>query len=185
MAQSSSNFDPRELFSDVINFVRERSQSMTSSIAPAKADEAQLELAILSSLSSEAHNANAIREAVSLASGGVLNPTASQVRASLDILVEAGKVQVETKGDRKVYAITKDGKAALTEAKKLLKSDGETTESGNRKSPSWDSVFVVAASKLGPVLLDVAQTGTREQQMRAAEILSDTRHELHKILAEK
>lgn len=185
MAQSSPNFDPRELFSDVINFVRERSQSMTNSAAPAKADETQLEVAILSALSGEAHNANAIREAVALASGGILNPSASQVRAALDILVEAGKVEVETKGDRKFFAISKLGKASLTEAKKLLKTDAEPTESAGRKSASWDSVFLVAASKLGPVLLDVAQTGTREQQKRAAEILFETRHELHKILAEK
>jgi len=185
VAQNSSNVDPRELFSNVINFVRERSQSMTSAMATAQPGEMHLEVAILSALSGEAHNANAIREAIALASGGILNPTASQVRAALDILVEAGKVEVETKGDRKVFAISKLGKSALAEAKKQLKTDGDTTESAGRKSASWDSVFLVAASKLGPVLLDVAQTGTREQQKRAAEILAETRHELHKILAEK
>ena len=108
-------------------------------------------------------------------------------------LVEEQKVKVETKGDRKVFEITKTGKDALASARGDMKENatetGETSDKSasesSAKSTGWDSVFIVAASKLGPVLLDVAQTGSRDQQKRATEILAETRHQLHQILAEK
>ena len=191
MAQSS-NFDPKELFSDVINFVRERSQA-TGNRASANVSEPQLDVAILSALAIEPRNAAGIKDFVALASGGVVSPTASQVRTVVDALVEEQKVKVETKGDRKVFEITKAGKDALASARGDMKENatetGETSDKSasesSAKSTGWDSVFIVAASKLGPVLLDVAQTGSRDQQKRATEILAETRHQLHQILAEK
>jgi hypothetical protein len=48
-----------------------------------------------------------------------------------------------------------------------------------------DATFLKSATKLGPVLLDVAQTGTREQQQVAAAALDELRHKLHGILAGK
>mgnify|MGYP006172790331 CR=1 FL=1 len=48
-----------------------------------------------------------------------------------------------------------------------------------------DATFLKSASKLGPVMLDVAQTATREQQQAAAAVLDEMRHKLHGILAGK
>ena len=48
-----------------------------------------------------------------------------------------------------------------------------------------DVSFLKSASKLGPVMLDVAQAGTREQQQAAASVLDEMRTKLHVILAEK
>jgi len=111
VAQTSSNFDPRQLFSDVINFVRERAQSSAGSSSPAQPSQSQLEIAVLSAISTESLNASAIKDAVAIASGGALAPSASEVRSTLDVLVESAKAEAETKGDRKVFGITKAGKA--------------------------------------------------------------------------
>jgi hypothetical protein len=47
-----------------------------------------------------------------------------------------------------------------------------------------DAKFLTAASKLPPVMLDIAQTGSKEQQIKAAAILDKARHDLHVVLAE-
>ena len=95
---------------------------------------------------------------------------------------------MKTTADRKTYSITESGKAALDLAKENLDTSAHRVASKLNMNFNWmscDPKFLSSASKLPPVMLDIAQTGTREQQARAAEILDKARHDLHKVLAEK
>lgn len=191
MSTESKNFDPRQVIDELIGFVRDRaSDARTRGFIPKPTSE-QIERAILSAIASDSKNVTEIVKAISLASGGTWQPTSGQVQTSLARLGESELVASKTKGDRKVYSITKAGAEALANAANASESEPSAADqSGTRPSSNWnlmtcDPAFVKAASKLGPVLLDIAQTGTREQQSRAAAILEGARHELHVILAEK
>jgi DNA-binding PadR family transcriptional regulator len=105
----------------------------------------------------------------------------------LAALTEAKKVSAKTDGDRKVYSITKAGKAALKDAaaNPVTETTSARASGPNINLLNCDATFLKSATKLGPVMLDVAQTGTREQQQAAAAVLDEMRHKLHGILAGK
>ncbi len=191
MSESSKNSELRELLGDLVSVVRERagkafssSSSSSSSKMPA---EAQLKTAILASISIEAKNAQEMISAIVVSSGGALRPTSGQVQTTLSSLSEEKLVSSKTDGDRKVYTITKAGKAALKEAaaKPVNESASARPSMPNMNLLNCDATFLKSATKLGPVMLDVAQTGTPEQQQAAAAALDDMRHKLHGILAGK
>jgi DNA-binding PadR family transcriptional regulator len=189
VSTESKSFDPRQVIDELIGFVRDRaSDARTRGFSP-KPTNQQIESAVLSAISTEAKNVTEIVKAISLASGGTWQPTAGQVQTALSGLVETELAGSKTKGDRKVYSITKAGVESLAAAANA--DDAAFADETAKKRPSnmaWtncDPNFLKAASKLSPVLLDLAQTGTREQQTRAAAILENARHDLHVILAEK
>ncbi len=191
MSESSKNSELRELLGDLVSVVRERagkafssSSSSSSSKMPA---EAQLKTAILASISIEAKNAQEMISAIVVSSGGALRPTSGQVQTTLSSLSEEKLVSSKTDGDRKVYTITKAGKAALKEAaaKPVNESASARPSMPNMNLLNCDATFLKSATKLGPVMLDVAQTGTPEQQQAAAAALDEMRHKLHGILAGK
>ncbi|MEY4425263.1 MAG: hypothetical protein RJB56_890 [Actinomycetota bacterium] len=191
MSESSKNSELRELLGDLVSVVRERagkafssSSSSSSSKMPA---EAQLKTAILASISIEAKNAQEMISAIVVSSGGALRPTSGQVQTTLSSLSEEKLVSSKTDGDRKVYTITKAGKAVLKEAaaNPVTESASARPSMPNMNLLNCDAAFLKSATKLGPVMLDVAQTGTREQQQAAAAALDEMRHQLHVILAGK
>lgn len=151
-------------------------------------DEDRLEVAILSSLESEPRTASQISSVIRLAAGGTWTPTDGQIHKGLSKLTDAGLSSVKSKSDRKIYSITKAGEEALETAReKVSESPSEPTFS-IPSSMNWlncEPNFLKSASKLPPVMLDIAQTASREQQANAAEILDKARHDLHKVLAEK
>jgi DNA-binding PadR family transcriptional regulator len=189
VSTESKSFDPRQVIDELIGFVRDRaSDARTRGFSP-KPTNQQIERAVLSAISTEAKNVTEIVKAISLASGGTWQPTAGQVQSSLAKLIEAESASTKNKGDRKVYSITKTGLEALAAAANQNDDPkADQTSTKNSSSLSWmtcDPHFLKSASKLGPALLDIAQTGTREQQTRAAVVLEKARHDLHVILAEK
>ncbi len=191
MSESSKNSELRELLGDLVSVVRERagkafssSSSSSSSKMPA---EAQLKTAILASISIEAKNAQEMISAIVVSSGGALRPTSGQVQTTLSSLSEEKLVSSKTDGDRKVYTITKAGKAVLKEAaaNPVTESASARPSMPNMNLLNCDATFLKSATKLGPVMLDVAQTGTPEQQQAAAAALDDMRYKLPGILAGK
>ncbi len=193
MSDSSKNSELRELLGELVSVVRERagkafsSSSSSSSSSSKMPAEAQLKTAILASISIEAKNAQEIISAIVVSSGGALRLTSGQVQTILSSLSEEKLVSSKTDGDRKVYTITKAGKAALKEAaaKPVNESASARPSMPNMNLLNCDATFLKSATKLGPVMLDVAQTGTPEQQQAAAAALDDMRHKLHGILAGK
>jgi DNA-binding PadR family transcriptional regulator len=191
MSASSKTFDLRELLGDLFSIVKERAAQASSSSSSKTPAEAQLKTAILASISVEARNTQEIMTAIALSSGGALRPTSGQVQTNLNLLSEDKLVSSKTDGDRKVYAITKIGKDALKSAAITTPTDDRQSDEGESRY-EWstmnllgcDATLLKAASKLAPVLIDLAQTASREQQKHAAKVLDEARHKLHRILAE-
>jgi len=191
VSTESKAFDPRQVIDELIGFVRDKATNAGTRNTAPKPTEQQIENAILSSITTGAKNVTEIVKTISLASGGTWQPTSGQVQTGLAKLVEAELASSKTKSDRKIYSITKHGieflaratEGAETEA--ADKAGASTKTSSNLNWLTCDPEFLKAATKIGPALLDLAQTGTRDQQNRAAAILDQARHDLHVILAEK
>lgn len=188
MNSTSSSFDLRQVVGELKEFVKNRGVDFQN--RPVAPTSNQLELAILASLSGGAKNATQLINALSVASAGAFTATSAQVHPLLADLESNGLINVEAKDDRKVYSITEQGRASLEQAATAdaEQPDGDSfaAEKPNG-APSWlgfDPHFLKAASKLAPVISDLAQTGTRQQQEQATIVLENARHELHKILAQ-
>jgi DNA-binding PadR family transcriptional regulator len=187
MSNTSKNFDLREVFGDLLNQVKERTMDFGQSRSAAQPSPDQIEIAVLATLSATPKNAADVVSALALTSAGIWVPTVGKIHPVLASLTEAKKVSAKTDGDRKVYAITKAGKAALKEAaaNPVTETTSARASGPNMNLLNCDATFLKSATKLGPVMLDVAQTGTREQQQAAAAVLDEMRHKLHGILAGK
>ena len=185
MSTSSMNFDLKELFGDLLNLVKDRAKDAAAQVTKPDAD--RIKSAVLSTIADEAKNAAAITRALSLASAGVWNPTNAEVQQTLNSLVDEKLASSKVDGDRKVYSITKAGKTALKNEPESnsAASNGSTTKTKFTANFTANPEFLKAASKLGPVMLDLAKTGTAAQQKAAATLLGETRDKLHQILAEK
>ena len=177
----------RELVGDLVTLVKDRASDVGQVRGSAQPNSEQIELAILATLVDGPKNASDIVSALSLASAGAWAPTTGKIHPALAKLTEDKKVSAKTEGDRKVYTITKAGKSALKDgvAQPAPEVGATRTAGSTRNLMSCDASFLKSASKLGPVMLDVAQTGTREQQQAAAAVLDEMRNKLHFILAEK
>lgn len=169
-----------------------------------------LRTAILSALGGEAKNGHQVMQAIAAASGGAWMPTAGQVYPMLQQLTDEGLLSAHVDGERTVYALTDAGREAAAAAHEAA-TGGESRESSARpgwKRPEWDLSELVdrmsgrwndhwsehraehstavprAGAKLAQAAAQVASTGTKEQQERAAALLDETRRALYAILAE-
>ena len=189
MSTSPKNFDLRELVGDLVTLVKDHAKDVGQSRGTAQPSAEQIELAILATITEAPKNATEIVAALALAGAGVWAPSTGKIHPVLAKLAEDKKMTAKTDGDRKVYSITKAGKSALKDAAENPVQEaaaGTNRSMGSTKNlMNCDATFLKSASKLGPVMLDVAQTGTREQQQAAAAVLDEMRHKLHGILAGK
>ena len=190
MSNESKSFDIRELVTDLANLVKESALSVRQPQAATKPSAEKVRLAVLNAVAAGPKNAAEAVSAISIASGGTLKLSSGEVQTALAALLDDDRVTSKNKGDRKVYSITPAGSELLASAAATAETEASQPSATSRKtSPTLDlrncePKFFKAASKLGPALLDIAQTASRDQQSRAAEILDNTRHELHVLLAE-
>lgn len=188
MSNTSNSFDPRQAIEGLIGYAREKAAGAVKGQFKAKPDAQKIDSAILAALESGAKTATQIVKDIKLTSGGTWAPTDGEATLSLSKLVAAESVAAATKKDRKVYSITAKGTAALDSARENLTIEPEKPSFMATSNFNWmscDASFLRSASKLPPVLMDIAQTATREQQAKAAAILDKARHDLHAILVEK
>jgi len=88
--------------------------------------------------------------------------------------------------DRKVYTLTKAGKAA---EKLLVAEETANDETGS----GWDITqwadpngnLTTASRRLARAAFDLARHGTKEQQEAAAAAIDEARRKIHEILAAK
>lgn len=172
-----------------------------------------LRTAILSALGGEAKNGHQVMQAIAAASGGAWMPSAGQVYPMLQQLTDEGLLTARADGERTIYTLTEAGREAAASAHEAASgAGGEGRDSSGRagwKRPDWDmSEFVDrmsgrwndhwndhraehttavprAGAKLAQAAAQVASTGTKEQQQRAAALLDETRRKLYAILAEE
>jgi DNA-binding PadR family transcriptional regulator len=159
-----------------------------------KPDDGSIATSVLVAIEKEPKNLKEIADSIALASGGTWKPGAGLVLNTVSSLVELGQAESRNEGERRIYAITASGLAALTSAREASTQpeaeESSTAPAGSRSygfGQNWqtcDPKFLVSASKLGPVLLDIAQTGNRSQQEKAATVLEEARKKLHVIMAE-
>ncbi len=185
MSNTSKNFDLRELAGDLIGLVKDRAKDVASSAV--KPDETRIQTAILSTIAEDSKNAAEITRAIALASAGTWSPSSGDIQKALTKLEAEKLISAKLDSDRKVYSATKLGKANLKAATDQPEAEGSTEPTSKLTGSlmACKPEFLRAASKLAPVMLDVAQTGSQSQQVTAAAVLEETRHKLHVILAEK
>ncbi|MBB5955559.1 DNA-binding PadR family transcriptional regulator [Saccharothrix tamanrassetensis] len=111
---------------------------------------------------------------------GLWRPSPGSVYPTLQLLADEGLVaSTEEAGGKKLFTLTENGRA---EAAKL------------EGAPPWQQVndeldvnaakLRTAARHLGAAMQQMAHAGTREQQSRAVEVLSEARRKLYAILGE-
>ncbi len=167
-----------------------------------------LRTAVLSALGGEAKNGHQIMQAIAAVSGGTWMPSAGEVYPMLQQLSDEGLITARVEGERTVYTLTEAGREAAAAAHEAASGAGsEGRDASGRagwKRPDWDMSELVdrmsgrwndhraehttavprAGAKLAQAAAQVASTGTREQQERAAALLDETRRKLYAILAE-
>lgn len=188
MASTIRNFDFSEAIGELTSFARERINYVRGKSASDIPDPQQVKIAVLSAVSSERKNTHQIQQTIAVSSAGIWNPTSGELQVAITELQGESMLSSTTEGERKVYLATKKGRKALEEAlsEKLAGPDdsGSATKVNSGTWKLCDPQFLLSASKLGPVLLDIGQTGTARQQQLAAEALNRMRNELHGILAD-
>jgi DNA-binding PadR family transcriptional regulator len=135
--------------------------------------------AILSALAQEPQNGRQVMVTIAARSGGAWSPSASEVYPTLQQLTDEGLLSTRHDEERTVYELTDAGRAVAAEAA----ASGESLYDSHH----WRSSAAVvpkAGAKLAQAAAQVVQSGTREQQERAAAILDETRRKLYAILAE-
>ena len=144
---------------------------------------------ILASLKTKAKNGHQILTDIAASQSSAKKPGASQIYPLLEQLVDEGLITASQAGERKVYKLTKDGKAALAAHKEKTTTEAKpaTDENDPWPLPRWldlNGKVVKASGRLAKSLTEVAQVANLEQQERVAELLDDTRKKVHAILAE-
>ena len=203
-SSSSNGFDLREAVENLRDAFTPRSGSRG---ATAHGD---LRTAILVALQHEAKNGHQIMQAINAASGGSWMPAASEVYPMLQQLTDEGLVATQHDGERTVYTLTDAGREAAAAAAEAHAHEptGESNRDGwpmrdwplrdwsmtdwsERMGGRWNdhwsertSAVPRAGAKLAQAAAQVTQSGTREQQERAAALLDQTRKALYAILAE-
>lgn len=168
----------------LVDAVKERAMDAGFVSSAAKPDEHRIRTAVLAAVSIESKNAREIAEAIAMASAGTFSPSSSALQIHINDLISEKAIEAKVEGDRKKFSITKSGKALLKADSKKFEDEPKTSAKLST-SLKFEPDFLISASKLAPVMLDIAQTATVEQQKAAALVLQETRHKLHTILAEK
>lgn len=190
-SSSSPGFDLREAVENLRDAFTPRGGSRGASA------HGDLRTAILTALAHDAKNGHQIMQAIGAASGGSWMPTASQVYPMLQQLADEGLLSTQHDGERTVYALTDAGReAAAAASAESSAHDSERDawsmgEWSDRMSGRWNdhwnertAAVPRAGAKLAQAAAQVTQSGTREQQERAAALLDQTRKALYAILAE-
>lgn len=198
-SSSSASFDLREAVENLRDAFTPRGSGRS-----AGASQGDLRAAILSALQHEAKNGHQVMQAIGAASGGMWMPSASQVYPMLQQLTDEDLLSVQHDGERSVYALTESGREAAAAHAHEPAGDGSSRSSWNvsditdrmseaadrmsgRMNDHWSertSAVPRAGAKLAQAAAQVTQSGTREQQERAAALLDQTRKALYAILAE-
>ena len=124
------------------------------------------------------HGYQVIRE-IEERTQGRWKPSAGSVYPTLQLLADEGLVTAEVAEDRKIYALTAEGReAAAAVAGKAPWVEPEPRE-GSHFGPVPKAAF-----ELAQAATQVARSGTEAQQSAAAEVLEGARRKIYSILAE-
>jgi DNA-binding PadR family transcriptional regulator len=188
MSDNNKGFDFRSMFESISDSIRSAGSSMATSVQPAEVwSEAGLRNAVIRSLKDGPKTGHDIISTIHSTNQWGIKPAAAKVYPLLESLLDELLVSVSVVKDRKVYSLTKTGKAA----EKLLGDvpvDGPSAMASGWNPAQWADLrgsLTTASGRLAKAALDVAQHGTKEQQEAAAAVIDEARRKIHEILAAK
>lgn len=137
--------------------------------------------AILSLLAEEPMHGYQIMQELAERSHGVWQPSPGSIYPTLQQLEDEGLVRAEESEGRRVYHLTEEGRRHVESR-------------AGRGEPPWETASGAVGSALfelrdlafqvGAAVMQVARAGSQEQVERAKAILTETRREIYRLLAE-
>jgi DNA-binding PadR family transcriptional regulator len=145
-----------------------------------RARRGDIRTAALLLLAEEPRNGYQIMQEVQERSGGIWSPSPGSVYPALQQLEDEGLIRTEESEGRKLFAITDEGRKVLAERDADRPAPWEQTGDG-----------AVGMHELGKLMREVAhafmqvmRTGSEGQVAKAAGVLTTTRRDLYRILAD-
>src|SRR5215204_255206 len=134
--------------------------------------------ALLVLLAEEPRNGYGLMQEIERRSGGAWRPSPGSVYPALSQLEDEGLVRAEEAGGRKLFDLTDEGRAHVTEHADELGTPWDEVGGGETVGELRTLVFSVGAA-----VMQVVQAGTEAQAAEAAKVLEETRRSLYRILA--
>jgi DNA-binding PadR family transcriptional regulator len=136
--------------------------------------------AILLLLDEEPRNGYALMQEIEERSAGAWRPSPGSVYPVLQQLEDEGLVRPEETGERRVVALTDDGRKYVEENRERLGAPWEAAAAG----VSDDMVELAnLIRQVASAVQQLVTTGDEDQQRRAREVMSTARRDLYRILA--
>lgn len=136
--------------------------------------------AILLLLAEEPRNGYAVMQEIEERSSGAWRPSPGSVYPVLQQLEDEGLVRPEESGERRVVALTDEGRKYVEENRERLGAPWDAAAAGfsedmlELRNLIW---------QVGSAVHQLVTTGDEDQQRQAREVLSSTRRDLYRILA--
>jgi DNA-binding PadR family transcriptional regulator len=189
MSERKNTFDIRPILESIGDTIRSAGDSMSSSMRPAEVwTETGLRNAVLRALVSGPKTGHEIIGSIHAANSWGIKPTAAKVYPLFESLLDELLVSVAVVKDRKVYTLTKAGKAAEKALVDEAAASDESTTGSGWDMTQWADLngnLTTASRRLARTAFDVARHGTKEQQEAAAAAIDEARRKIHEILAAK
>ena len=136
--------------------------------------------AILVLLDEEPRNGYGIMQELEERSAGTWRPSPGSVYPVLQQLEDEGLVHADDSGERKLMALTDEGREYVAERREALgtpwdtPADGVSEEMVELRTLIW---------QVGAAVRQVVTSGTDQQHTQARDVLAETRRALYRILA--
>jgi DNA-binding PadR family transcriptional regulator len=144
-----------------------------------KARRGDVRAAILAVLAAQPMNGYQIIQEVAERSGGVWKPSPGSIYPTLQQLEDEGLVRTVEDAGRRAYTLTEEGQAYVAEHPDEVAAPWE-----GMSEPIDDDGLKPLIGQVAAAIWQIAAVGSREQQAKARDALSDLRRRLHAILAE-
>ena len=136
--------------------------------------------AILVLLDEEARNGYGIMQEIEERSAGAWRPSPGSVYPVLQQLEDEGLVHADESGERKLMALTDEGREYVDERRDALGTPWDTAAAGVSEEMVELRTLIW---QVGAAVRQVVASGTDEQHKQARDVLADTRRALYRILA--
>jgi DNA-binding PadR family transcriptional regulator len=174
--QSPAGFDLWE----AVDGIRDAFAPMAAK-AGARMGRGDIRTAILAALATEPMHGYQIIQAIGARTGGMWKPSPGSIYPTLQLLADEGLVTSEQVGERKVYTLTDEGKAAAAD----MPGDANPWSKNMRENTERSMKLPKAGAKLAQAAMQVQTSGSPEQSERAVAIIDEARRKLYAILAEE
>ena len=136
--------------------------------------------ALLVLLAEEPRNGYGLMQEIERRSGGAWRPSPGSVYPALAQLEDEGLVRAEASGGSRLFTLTDEGRAHVTDNAEALGTPWEDVAGGGGEQVAELRTLIFG---VGAAVMQVVQAGTEAQVAEAAKVLEETRRALYRILA--